>query len=488
MILDEILNILKTENNSVAYTQADGKTFSYRDLYKYISNVYSFLLEKKVKGNVIIYGHKEVYMKACMIACSFAGITYIPVDISTPGERISQIISQAQPSLIFGDIENKVCKTISSTEINSIMNASCQPEIKEILMRPEDIFYIIFTSGSTGQPKGVKVTYSNLDSCIRWVKEITECKKEVILNQANFSFDLSVADFYLSLVTGSKHFIIGDISGFDFSSIFNKLEKSDASIAVFTPSFADLLMLDRKFSAELLPKLHTILFCGEKLSTKTVQKLFKRFPELKIINSYGPTECTFAVTSVTFTKDSILEENISIGSPKSDVDIVICDEKLSPLPDGETGEIMIVGESVADGYVNNYGRNVFIRYKGRKAYLTGDLAFRKNGLLYYKARKDKQIKYKGYRIELSDIESNIIKLDFVDKACVVARKNNSNDVTGIFAFVKTKENCSAEACDIEKGLSSKLPQYMCPKVRIIDEIPLTANGKFDEKRLLEEYI
>ncbi|MBQ7956879.1 MAG: AMP-binding protein [Clostridia bacterium] len=488
MIFDVILNTLRTEGASAAYTQDDGQTFSYNELYKFVCNIYGYLLSKKTDGNVIVYGHKEVYMKACMLACSFAGITYIPVDSSTPEERVSDIINQAEPSLIFGDIETTFCKTVSSDEINRIMNRPVQTEINEISLKPDDICYMIFTSGSTGQPKGVKVTYSNLDSCIKWVKEITGSKKEVILNQANFSFDLSVADFYLSLVTGSEHFIIGDISGFDFSSIFRRLEKSGATIAVFTPSFADLLMLDRSFSAELLPKLHTILFCGEKLSTKTVQKLFRRFPDLKIINSYGPTECTFAVTSVLLTKDSVLEENISIGSPKKDVEIIICDENLSPLPDGETGEIMIAGASVADGYLNNYGRKAFIEYDGRKAYLTGDLAYRQKGLLYYKSRKDNQIKYKGYRIELTDIESNLLKIDSVEEACVVAKRNKNGDVTGIFGFVKIKENCSTDVQSIEKELSSKLPLYMCPKVRIINDIPLTANGKRDVKKLSEEYI
>lgn len=256
---------------------------------------------------------------------------------------------------------------------------------------------------------------------------------------------------------------------------------------VATPSFADLLLLDKSFGKELMPNLQTILFCGEKLLKSTVTKLYSRFDDLQIINSYGPTECTFAVTSVNINKDMLTNDDIPVGVPKENVDIYILDENKNKLQDGEIGEILITGESVSDGYLGNITNNSFIEYNKKRAYLTGDLGYIKNGMLYYKARKDKQIKFKGYRIELTDIEENIRKLNYIDKAVAIANTNKDKKVINIVAFVSLKENTNKNELDIKHGLEKKLPEYMCPKIKIIKDFPLNANGKCDEKKLLEEF-
>ena len=295
MILDEILEILKEKSEDIAYT-VNERSYTYKELYKFVSNIYNFLLkENQDKRPVIVYGHKEIFMKATFLACSFAGMTYVPIDESMPKERFENIVTQLNPNLIIG-------KNISKEKINEIMKNEEYQEIKNVSIKPEDIYYIIFTSGSTGTPKGVKVTYENIDSCINWLKDITRIKKEIILNQANFSFDLSVADLYLSLISKSEHFILNDNNNFDFKKIFEELNKSNANLMVVTPSFIDLLLLDKKFNKELMKNLKTIIFCGETLKNTTVKKLYSRFDNIKIINCYGPTEATFAVTSVEITK------------------------------------------------------------------------------------------------------------------------------------------------------------------------------------------
>ena len=499
MFLDDILEIFKKKSNQKAYTIGE-KSYTYAEFYKYVANIYEFLLKENIgKKPVVIYGHKEVYMKACMLASSMAGMTYVPVDISMPEERIKLIIDQVKPGIILGDLKN-LKKNVSKDEIYDIMKNDNNIEINQIFMKPEDIYYIIFTSGSTGIPKGVKVTYNNLDSCINWLKELTKIENKVILNQANFSFDLSVADLYLSLITESEHYII-DSEKLDYKTTFNNLKKSNATLAVMTPSYADLLLLDKTFNQKLMPKLEKIIFCGEKLQNKTAINLYKRFDRLKIINTYGPTECTFAVTSyevprnannensvgkakeISIEKSIEFENEIPVGKPKSDVEIYIVDENLHKLSEEKIGEILITGKSVADGYLGNVVNNSFIRYKGKKAYLTGDLGYLKNEILYYKQRKDKQIKYKGYRIELSDIENNLLKLKYIEKAVVVAKKNEEGKVKNILAFVKTCE----EMEKIKKDLKKRLPEYMIPKIKIVDKFPLNSNGKCDEKKLLEEF-
>lgn len=204
MILDDILKVLKKKSSNKAYTIND-KSYSYKELYKFVCNIYYFLLkENKEKKPVVVYGHKEIYMKVTFIACSFAGMTYVPIDNSMPKERVEKIIKQINPSLIIG-------KNVSKEKIYEIMNKDNYNEITDIYLKPDDIYYIIFTSGSTGVPKGVKITYKNLNSCINWLKDITKIRKGVVLNQANFSFDLSVADLYLSLISESEHYIVDEI-------------------------------------------------------------------------------------------------------------------------------------------------------------------------------------------------------------------------------------------------------------------------------------
>ena len=200
MILDEILNILKTSTNT-AYTVND-KSYTYSELYKFVCNIYQFLLkENKEKKPIVIYGHKEIYMKSAFLACSFAGITYVPIDDGLPNERVKKILEQVKPKLIIGDFCSEKYENISKKQIYQIMDDERFLEINEVYLKPNDIYYIIFTSGSTGVPKGVKVSYKNLDSCIMWLKNIVNIQNGVVLNQANFSFDLSVADMYLSLIS-----------------------------------------------------------------------------------------------------------------------------------------------------------------------------------------------------------------------------------------------------------------------------------------------
>ena len=478
MILEEILKILKRESDQKAYT-VNNKSYTYKELYKYVCNIYSFLLEKNPeKKPIIVQGYKDIYMKATFLACSFAGMTYVPVDENMPEDRKENIAEQINPGLIIG-------KDISKNEIEQIMLNKNEKDIDKIYMKPQDTYYIIFTSGSTGKPKGVEITYENLDSCVNWLRSIVKLKNGVVLNQANFSFDLSVADLYLSLITESEHYIIDNTSQFDFKNIYDNLERSQANVMIATPSYLDLLLIDKQFNKTLLPKLNTILFCGEKLEKNTVSKIYERFENVEIINCYGPTECTFAVTSARIDRNNI-KDDISISIPKEDVEIYIVDENLKNVSEGTSGEILITGKNVAKGYTGNVNSNAFINFNEKRAYLTGDLGFYKNGMLYCEGRKDDQVKYKGYRIELGDIENNLKKMTYIENVVVVAKKNEKGKVINLCAYIILKDTIDKNIYELEKDIQKILPQYMCPKVKIVKSFPLNMNGKCDKRKLMEE--
>lgn len=469
-MVNKILQNLKKYPDDECY-QIKDKIYRNKDLYKYVCNIYNYLLENnEIKRTVVVKGHKQIYMIASFIACSMAGFTYVPIDEEIPKERAKKIIEQVQPKLIIDET------------IEKIMEKDNPEDIEKIYLKDEDIYYIIFTSGTTGEPKGVQITYKNLKSCMFWLEEICKIEQSVVLNQANFSFDLSVADLYLPLLTRSKHYILEKATLRDYPELFKELGRSNAELMVVTPSFIDLLLIDKSFNKYLMPNLKKILFCGEKLGESTVSKLFERFENLEIINCYGPTECTFAVTC-----DKVRRgEKISIGIPKKDVKIFIVDDNLQEFKENEVGEILISGESVGSGYLKSeLNQDVFIEFMGEKAYLTGDLGYKCKDKFYCLGRKDKQVKYKGYRIEISEIESVLSKLEFIEKSVVVADFDDNEKVNKIIAFVKEKEDCIKSSKEIREKLKNYLPDYMIPVIRIVEQFPLNVNGKVDERKLLE---
>lgn len=409
MILEEIKENMKIAKDKICYYE-DGKEYTYKTMYKYICNMNEFLKNNNPnKIPIMVYGNKKVYMKVAFLAAAFAGIPYIPIDETMPKKRVDSIIEQTSPKIIIGNYKSSKTENISINEIENIINKEKYKEIEKIEMKEDDIFYIIFTSGSTGEPKGVEITYSNLDSCINWLKKEANLRNDIILNQASFSFDLSVADLYLSLLNSSSQYILKKAMNQNLKEMYHDLQKSNATMAVFTPSFIEMLLIDKSFNEKLMPNLKKIIFCGEKLSNKTVSKLFERFEKLDIINCYGPTECTFAVTSFHIVNKESIPEEIPIGYPKDDIRILIQNNKQKEYKEKEIGEIIILGKSVAKGYVKNKTNKSFVEINGEKAYKTGDLGYIKNNVYYYYGRKDSQVKYKGYRIELKDIEKICIK-------------------------------------------------------------------------------
>ena len=160
--------------------------------------------------------------------------------------------------------------------------------------------------------------------------------------------------------------------------------------------------------------------------------------------------------------------------------------KTQNVPEGISGEILITGKSVAKGYVGNTKSKAFINFNGKRAYLTGDVGFYKNGKLYCEGRKDNQIKYKGYRIELEDIENNLKKFKYIENVVVLTKENQIGKVINLFAYVILKDDINKDTYEVEKDIKKILPIYMCPKVKIVESFPLNLNGKCDKRRLMEE--
>ena len=452
---------------------------------------------------VIVYGHKDPLMIASFVACSKSGRAYVPVDTSVPVGRLGDIIDEVRPSLILAieelpDLPCGDATVLGKADVERIARAGDVRDLAGCGVGPDDVYYIIFTSGSTGKPKGVQITRDCLDNFVRWGQTLcAHAANEgyVFVNQAPFSFDLSVMDLYLSLSLGGTEFALEKKLLESMGTLFGRLRDSQASVWVSTPSFVEMCLADPSFTAELLPRLRTFLFCGETLTNRTAERLIEAFPQAEVYNTYGPTESTVAVTGILVTPDVSREHvPLPVGVPKKGTTIRIIDPDGNELPEGEKGEIQIVGDSVSVGYFadEERTRKAFSTFEvdgtWYRSYRTGDEGYVRDGLLFYSGRIDLQIKMHGYRIELEDIEANISKLEGVSRVAVLPVRKPDGTVRSLTAYLvmdrPAAEYSSKEVRGLRKLLADHLPSYMIPKkLRVVDGLPVTNNGKVDRKAL-----
>lgn len=448
----EIKELGEKYKNNIAYT-AGGKSFTYCELFEKAKEISSEVLKEKA-ASAIIFGSRNFETMAAIIACVLSKTAYIPVDMNLPESRKEKIVKNSGASLIIDCSEEKISFKKIKEENSENENA-----------------YVIFTSGSTGEPKGVPVSYENLDNFIEWITKLSplnEFEHASVLNHASFSFDLSTAAIYYSLFGG--HNLVQVENTADFEKMFSEIKENKVNVIVATPTFLRLCLLNKDFSEENYPFIKCIYFCGEMLQKSLVKEIFKRFPKMKIINAYGPTEAASAVSAIEITEEILAKEELlpvgKISSAATEITV-------------ENGEIVLKGKSVSKGYLSGE-RGGFYKENGKNCFKTGDMGFIENGKLYCKGRFDSQIKYKGYRIELSEIEANISSVSGTENCAVIVKRNPEGEVRLIKAFVSG--NVSEE--EIRKKLSENLPEYMIPKsIKKLDFIPFNKNGKIDRKEL-----
>lgn len=495
-------NAIKYPDRIAVVEQLDEKEnrLTWRELDVYSDYLASYFCETlKTRTPIVVYGHKNPYMVVCFLACVKSGRAYCPVDVNVPLQRVKDIIAEVNPEIILStealDIDDK--RLYSFQKISTI---SREFDCKNVILnyvQSDEVFYIIFTSGSTGVPKGVQITRDCLDNFINWAVTLgngcCEDKHYVFINQAPFSFDLSVMDLYLCLYTGGTLWCLNKNIQSNSKRLYESLQKSKGNVWVSTPSFADVCLTDPLFCQNLMPYLTDFLFCGEVLTNRTVSRLMERFPNAKIVNTYGPTESTCAITSVVITEEMNANKSpLPVGIPKKGTWVEIIDENGKCVEEGEHGEIVIVGDSVSIGYRNNVERNkkcfgvTKINNQSYRYYKTGDEGYMINGMLHYCGRIDLQIKLHGYRIELEDIESNLLKIDGIIQAVVVP-KYRDGKVSSLVAGVVSSDAVfdeSEEGKRIKEKLKENIPEYMIPKkIKFLSTIPRTNNGKIDRKTI-----
>ncbi|WP_460874120.1 D-alanine--poly(phosphoribitol) ligase [Paralcaligenes ginsengisoli] len=426
---------------------------------------------------VVLGGHKQAGFFVAMTACLTLGAPFVPVDTIYPDERRRKIVDIVGASLVY--------QATTGTFMPTGNSPTALPE--------KDLAYILFTSGSTGEPKGVQIGRESVRLLGDWMQSRFNLgPAPVFMNQAPFSFDLSMFEVFDTLASGGSCILNSREQIQDGPAYLARLAEHHVTCWVSTPSFAHQQLLNKNFSGEFLPSLDTFLFCGEVLPVALGKRLKQRFPAAKILNTYGPTEATVATTSIEIDQATLdAHAVLPVGYAKPDCEILIQD-----------GEICIVGDHVMRGYLNRPDLNaekLFVHGDGRRGFKTGDLGqIDETGLLWCNGRRDDQVKLNGYRIELSEISLALQALDTVKAAICLALRRPDHTVVRLLGFVELessgKQNSIAEWSPFPAGqwkpqLEQCLPPYMLPsEILTVTSFPMSVNHKIDGKALLQGYL
>ena len=483
-----------------------GQVHTYGDLKKDSDSLAAQIdrLGLPDKSPVVVFGGQEYEMLATFVALTKSGHAYIPIDSHSALERVAAIVEVAEPSLIIAindfPLADVAAPIFSAEQVQTAFREGASYELSHPV-QGDDNYYIIFTSGTTGKPKGVQISHNNLLSFTNWMitdKEFATPDRPQMLAQPPYSFDLSVMYWAPTLALGGTLFALPSAVTQDFKQLFETILSLPIAIWTSTPSFADMALLSDDFNSQKLPQLTHFYFDGEELTVKTAQKLRDRFPQARIINAYGPTEATVALSAVAVTDEMLQNcKRLPIGYTKADSPTFVIDEEGRKVPNGQQGEIIVCGPAVSKGYLNNPEKTAeaFFEFEGLPAYHTGDVgSMTDEGLLLYGGRMDFQIKFNGFRIELEDVSQNLNKSKYVESAVAVPRYNKDHKVQNLLAYVILKDGVAEQferEIDITKAIKEDLQDimmsYMMPSKFLYREtLPLTPNGKIDIKGLISE--
>lgn len=456
MFINQIIDIAINQPNKIAVSYGDKK-ITYHKLYAKASCVATYLRDKGLTpgDKVILYHARNIDLIVKILGVFLAECIYIPVDIKFPKGRLHEIQKEVGQSLIFDDHTKIAYQEEILYKYNPLRNNN-------------ETSYILFTSGSTGKPKGVCLTQKNLSSFIEWTQNFFDSESlSKTLFSTSISFDLSLFEIFAPLVAGGEIVLVE-----------NALSLLDDDVQVTLINTVPSALKSLIEGARIPQGTKIINVAGEALRQSLVDLAYQSNID-KIYNLYGPTECTTYATVWHAIKND-QSNDVPIGFPISNANVVITDDNLNILQQGEKGEILIGGSCVGLGYFNNkeLTSQKFVILNGDRFYKTGDIGFfNEDSCLIYCGRKDNQIKLRGFRIELEEIESRISLIKDVKKTAVIYCPSKEK----IYAFVV----CELSQEIIKSLLSDTLPDYMLPTIIKIDNLPLNNSGKIDRSKLKE---
>jgi len=464
--------------------------FTYRELDKISGRLAVYLANKEVGKDVVagIMAERSFEVILGILAILKAGGAYLPIDPQYPAERKKYIVKDSSIKVLMTNCDDgeDYCAGIIDLRSPSAFTGRGGGNNKKNHCY-NSLAYIMYTSGTTANPKGVMVEHRNVVRLVKNTNYIEFKKDDRLLQTGALEFDASTFEIWGALLNGLELCLVSKQKILAHETLKQTVQKYCITIMWMTsPLFNQMLELD----IDIFRGVKTLLVGGDVLSPFHINQLRRKFPGLTIINGYGPTENT--TFSTTYRIGQEFEKNIPIGTPIANSSSYILRNHSHLAAIGTPGELMVGGDGLSRGYLNNpeftikkFYPNPFV--PGERLYKTGDLAkCLADGNIEFLGRIDQQVKIRGFRIEPIEIESCLLNLDFIKEAVVTTRNNEAGDKYLCAYVVSHRE---VDPVQLKQLLSRQLPDYMLPAYfEQVERLPLTPNGKIDIKALPEPHI
>ncbi len=446
----------------------EGTELSYAELNARANRLARWLVERGVGAESVVAVSlpRSIELVVALYAVHKAGAAYLPVDRDYPADRIAFMLEDAGPAVVLEDLamdlDGYAAENLGRT------------------VDPQAPAYVIYTSGSTGRPKGVVVPHAGIVNRLVWMQdEYGLTAEDRVLQKTPSSFDVSVWEFFWPLITGATLVVAKPEGHKDPVHLAELIQNAGVTTVHFVPSMLALFL--ETPAAACCTGLRRVICSGEALPSDLARE-FGRILDCGLHNLYGPTEASVDVTAWRVGDETT--PSVPIGRPVWNTRTYVLDARLRPVPPGVPGELYLAGVQLARGYLARPGLTAdrFVAdpfgAAGERMYRTGDLArWSGDGVLEFLGRVDDQVKIRGFRVELGEVEAALTAAEPVSRAVVVARDDR------LVAYVV---GADVDTEGLRANVAAKLPEHMVPSaIVVLDEIPLTPNGKLDRKALPE---
>ncbi|UHA72038.1 non-ribosomal peptide synthetase [Paenibacillus sp. 481] len=464
----------------------EGQTLTYQELNEKSNQVARALRAEGVKVDQLvgIMVERSLEMMIGMLGILKAGGAYVPIDPEYPQERIHYILNDSNVDVLL--LQHHLQERVSyEGKVITLEGEHFHHEDRSNLphlSQPNDLAYVIYTSGTTGKPKGAMIEHRNVVRLVKNTNSLPLNDQVRILQTGSIVFDASTFEIWGAMLNGGQLHLTEHANIINAVVLKQLINTNDINLMFLsTALFNQLVQQDHT----LFERLQTLIVGGEELSIAHANKLILHYPTINLINGYGPTENTTFSTTYPIHGEQL--KKAPIGRPISNSTAYIVDQGMNLQPIGVYGELIVGGDGVARGYLNQpeLTAQKFVNglFKdGERCYRTGDLArWLPDGNIEFLGRMDHQVKIRGYRIELGEVETSLLSVDCVQEATVATHEVKNGEKV-ICAYYVAKQSHTIH--EIKAALSEKLPSYMIPTYFVeLDQIPLTPNGKVDRKSL-----
>lgn len=484
--------------------QFENVEWSYSQLNSYANQLAGQLTKNALitEDAIVVVMERHHLWMATVLGILKAGGVYVPVRPDWPENRKSTIIKKTKARFVIVDTGSekaliKVSKTIDETPkvivVEKILEEGLNVKNPSIKANPDNLSYIIFTSGSTGEPKGAMIEHKGmLNHLYSKVNDLKLTSSDVIAQNSSQSFDISVWQLISGLLVGAKTVIYSDELILHIHEFLKEVKKDQITILELVPSYLEILLHPNNIGKIAFEKITYLLITGEPLKIGLVDAWFNDF-QIPLVNAYGPTEASDDITHH-FIYEPPRDNLVPVGTPIQNLNIYVVDDFDQLAPIGTKGQVYVSGVGVGRGYIGDLEKTKAVfttdhfKSSGQtKLYKTGDVgSWTTDGILHLYGRQDNQIKLNGYRIDLGEIEQCISRQKGIAANATILKDNQLHAFLVLDKDIQNQKkqiNCSREE------LKKDLPAYMIPhKFHVLENLPVTPNGKIDRKALSNIFI